>query len=246
MYSSPLIEFSVANVAYAMIVVGSILRFVVCFDLGVRQLFDYRGTLMIFSISYPFALMVNLLLALFWHEALTLYLTVTITPFLSKMKIPFYVICALLFAAELVGAVIRTFNPAIYTPFSSIIYLIGQSLIGFYFVYMAIRVLLFIQSKEKKRVRRTVNYVMVVISCIVLFLGGISLALWTSALPHDPYTTTVCGHISIFINFTALNIMTIAQSYAFTSAADKRVSTSFDVSRSKSQVLDSKSSQDRA
>jgi hypothetical protein len=62
---------------------------------------------MLMEFSFPFALAAYLLFTLYWHEMMT-NATVIVHPFITKMRIPFFVVSALLVSLQVIRTVIRS------------------------------------------------------------------------------------------------------------------------------------------
>jgi hypothetical protein len=70
-------------------------------NLACYNAFPARVSDIFSSISYPFAFSSYLLFTLYWHEMMTTS-SVIVHPFIVKMRIPFYVICAALLSLDIV------------------------------------------------------------------------------------------------------------------------------------------------
>jgi hypothetical protein len=70
-------------------------------NLACYNAFPARVSDIFSSISYPFAFSSYLLFTLYWHEMMTTS-SVIVHPFIVKMRIPFFVICAALLSLDIV------------------------------------------------------------------------------------------------------------------------------------------------
>ncbi len=58
------------------------------------------------ELSIPFAISSYILFTLYWHEMMT-NATIVVHPFITKMKIPFFVLSAVLVALQVIRSIIR-------------------------------------------------------------------------------------------------------------------------------------------
>ena len=72
----------------------------------VAQLYPDWASQLFTELSLPFAISSYMLFTLYWHEMMT-NATVVVHPFITKMKIPFFIASALLVCLQIIRAIIR-------------------------------------------------------------------------------------------------------------------------------------------
>jgi hypothetical protein len=89
-------------------IIADTLRFIyVSVDpLGWRQIASYYYTDTFYTLSFPFTIIGSLLMCFYWLEAMT-DSAIHVEPFLNKLKLPFYLVCAFLLVWEGVSAGVR-------------------------------------------------------------------------------------------------------------------------------------------
>lgn len=112
-----------------------IVRFVASIEQhGAFELYPEWAIVMLMEFSFPFALAAYLLFTLYWHEMMT-NATVIVHPFITRMRIPFFIVSALLVSLQVIRTVIRSvttlefnFNIVTGTLNSSFIYCLSNDL----------------------------------------------------------------------------------------------------------------------
>lgn len=102
---------------------------------GSRHIMSYLQAQMLTTLSFPFIVLSMLLVTLYWHELIH-KVDNKVNPFLSRLKIPFFVICALLLAFEITSSYLRgsLSGMTVMTYITGAIYVIASlSTVIFYF-----------------------------------------------------------------------------------------------------------------
>jgi hypothetical protein len=178
---------SIALYVLAIEIFSNLIRFVASIEQhGAFELYPEWAIVMLMEFSFPFALAAYLLFTLYWHEMMT-NATVIVHPFITRMRIPFFIVSALLVSLQVIRTVIRSvttleFNFNIVTAAIYIAVLVG--LMVFYAVTGG-KVLKRLQSSKKMgrtvQLRRTTRRILIGggfllfwIIVAILFVSGVA------------------------------------------------------------------------
>lgn len=100
--------FNISQVSHIIQIITLTIRFVfIAVDpFGSRHILSYFQAQMITTLSFPFIVLSMLLVTLYWHELIH-KVDNKVNPFLSRLKIPFYVACVILLGFEITASYLR-------------------------------------------------------------------------------------------------------------------------------------------
>jgi hypothetical protein len=178
---------SIALYVLAIEIFSNLIRFVASIEQhGAFELYPEWAIVMLMEFSFPFALAAYLLFTLYWHEMMT-NATVIVHPFITRMRIPFFIVSALLVSLQVIRTVIRSvttleFNFNIVTAAIYIAVLVGLMV---FYAMTGGKVLKRLQSSKKMgrtvQLRRTTRRILIGggfllfwIIVAILFVSGVA------------------------------------------------------------------------
>jgi hypothetical protein len=190
--------------------IGNVIRIIYLINLACYNAFPARVSDIFSSISYPFAFSSYLLFTLYWHEMMTTS-SVIVHPFIVKMRIPFFVICAALLSLDIIRIIMM------YTAYwegmsflnSVITMLLLTALIAF---YLATTIKLLMRLKQSKTSGRSVQLKKITIKVCIgvgfLFVFLVLSILFVTRISYYPHSFSICWH-SIYTFLNAASMMNI-------------------------------------
>lgn len=138
--------------------------YVVVDPLGSRRLVLFQALTLFATLPFPFLLAASLLLCFYWLESMS---SAMVFPFLKRLRIPFFVLCAVLISIELVTYFFRIFGntPQLITYFVSYgVYYVVSIGIAIFYIVISVKLLarlsnVTVRNQKLKKVRTTlVNF----------------------------------------------------------------------------------------
>jgi hypothetical protein len=173
-----------------------------------RVVLPYTVSQMFFTTSWPFVIGNLLLISFYWHELMT-KTSMRVNRFLSKLRIPFWCIFAVILAMELAASLLRGlgYDLKIFLIVMGVGYIIiGLACVIFY-IYTGRKLTRMMEKASKeliasnrvKRLNRTSRYIYasaggVIVWLIAIAIGGLTIVFW---LPWGYFGVWFAGFFSI-------------------------------------------------
>ena len=198
--------------------VANVIRFVyisIAPPFALRVGFVYAFHQIFLTITLPFGLFSNLLLAFYWYE-LAARTTKTPIVFVRRFKIPLYTVGILMFIYEGSSSIARALyaNVDLMTTVGGVLYLIITTAISLFFIVAGKKMidqLAEMQAKNKERLR-AMTYILLSVAvanfffCVLVGLIGLA----------DFFHTIWGEQISLYVHYFSLYLVSFLQICAFT------------------------------
>jgi hypothetical protein len=157
-----------------------------------RTLLPYLAIQLFYTISWPFVIMNLLLISFYWHELMQKS-AMTMNTFLAKLRIPFWVLFAVLLALDLTQSLLRglLFELKTFITIIGVVYIVFGVLCVIFYIYTGTRLTRtmtkiskkMVNSNRIKRLRKTSRYIYasaggVIVWLIAIAVGGLTTAFW--------------------------------------------------------------------
>eukprot|EP00029_Vermamoeba_vermiformis_P005728 TRINITY_DN2067_c0_g1_i1.p1 TRINITY_DN2067_c0_g1~~TRINITY_DN2067_c0_g1_i1.p1 ORF type:complete len:479 (+),score=90.99 TRINITY_DN2067_c0_g1_i1:90-1526(+) len=186
----------------AFLVIANITRVIALVDYnGFGKLYTYAAKIFLSSLPSPFISAAAFLIAFYWHECLKRS-SIVVSPFLKKLKIPFYCICAGLFAFEYIAAILHIYNMDSWLYVFTAIYIAITLALAIFYLTVAAQVLKRLDAGAKQFKRRSVSKK----ASIMMIMTGVSIIGWSCSfglfIPFQmtPYAQMVLYFFLIFFS----------------------------------------------
>jgi hypothetical protein len=209
-------KFSVPQIILGVQILANLVRLAQMVDPnGMRAVYSYAANRVLATFTYPMILSSALLITLFWHECLV-KVSIDINPFLSKMKIPFFVISAVMCIFEFLNSALRSRNIARNELLLSlqIFYAIIAGLILLFYIVTSIRIIQRLKSRKNLGVKaRSVSKR----TAVIFIFMGICLAIWVSQMSAaSVLVQTAAGYAAnILVLHTTMHLVSMALIFIF-------------------------------
>jgi hypothetical protein len=194
---------------------SNLIRLVAVVDaFGSWGLYTEQGYAALIELSWPFSISSYLLFTLYWHEMMT-NATVVVNPFMTKMRIPFFVLSGALICLQITRTIIRNTSPfENFTTITAIVYLVV--LVALLVFYGVTGTKLLLRLNKSKHLGRAVNLLKSTVR--ILICGGLILCfvivviLFVGKVPYE----TPAGFVAVwFVLYMLLNSVSTMAILAF-------------------------------
>lgn len=217
--------------------IGAILRgfYVLVDPHGFRRIITFYADNILYTLPIPFVLSASLLLCFYWYEVVS-NAKLKMFSFLDKLKIPFYCLCGIMIALEIITGVIRStgvlpmFISYVITLVVYVIVILGVSIV---YLVMGIKLLRRMRVSHTIKVKRS-NALRQVTMLVFFSVGGYALLLiGVGMFPFASANGTYGGFIALnLFVFLGLALVSLCQVLVFKPLKVQRSSSSAKTSRS--------------
>jgi hypothetical protein len=167
-------KFPIPFTVLSFLIVANATRVVALVDYnGFGKIYTYAAKIFLSSLPSPFISAAAFLIAFYWHECLKRS-SLVVSPFLKKLKIPFYCICAGLFAFEYVAAILHIYNMDSWLYAFTAVYIAITLALAIFYLTVATQVLRRLNASAKQFKQRSVSKK----ASIMMTMTGVSIVGW--------------------------------------------------------------------
>jgi hypothetical protein len=210
-------KFSVPQVILGIQVLANLIRLAQIVDPnGMRAVYSFAANRVLATFTYPMIIASALLMTLFWYECLV-KVSIDINPFLSKMKIPFFIISAVICLYEYVTTGLRARNIARIELLMSlqIFYSVIAGLLLIFYIVTSIRIMLRLRLRKLLVAKAKT---MPTKTAVIFIWMGVGLGIWVGFLcAATTMVQTPEGYATnVFILHAIIHLVSLALIVIFT------------------------------